>query len=68
MPGPAAISDGWRKSSFSQGAGECVEFARAASGEILIRDSKNPGGPMLTFTAGEWRAFLAGVRNSEFEV
>ncbi|MFI6601883.1 DUF397 domain-containing protein [Nonomuraea sp. NPDC050536] len=62
------MSEPWRKSSFSAGAGECVEFARGATGEVLIRDSKNPGGPLLTFTPGEWRAFLAGVRNSEFEV
>jgi len=57
----------WRKSSFSNTNGECVEFAPVAGG-VLIRDSKNPSGPVLTFTQGEWRAFLAGVRHAEFEV
>ncbi|MEU7002800.1 DUF397 domain-containing protein [Nonomuraea sp. NPDC046570] len=57
----------WRKSSFSNTNGECVEFARVADG-VLIRDSKNPSGPVLAFTPGEWRAFLAGVRQSEFDL
>ncbi|MGY0060772.1 DUF397 domain-containing protein [Streptomyces sp. LZ34] len=26
---------------------------------ITVRDSKNPGGPRLHFTATAWRAFLA---------
>ncbi|MEO3889215.1 DUF397 domain-containing protein [Nonomuraea sp. B5E05] len=64
----ADLSDGWRKSSFSSGAGECVEFARGAGGEIMIRDSKDPSGPALVFTPREWRAFVKGVRNDEFDV
>ena len=38
----------WRKSSFSAGDVNCVEVAHAPT-EILVRDSKNPFGPMLTF-------------------
>lgn len=40
----------------------------AAAGEPLrfLRDSKDPEGPVLAFTPGEWDAFLAGVRNGEF--
>lgn len=34
----------------------------------MVRDSKNPGGAVLAFTTGEWRAFLAGVRNAEFDL
>ncbi|TDD21053.1 DUF397 domain-containing protein [Nonomuraea diastatica] len=67
MNGPV-LSDGWRKSSFSAAAGECVEFARGGSGEIMIRDSKDPAGPALVFTPGEWRAFAKGVRNGGFDV
>jgi Domain of unknown function (DUF397) len=26
-----------------------------------------PGGPVLRFTAGEWQAFLGGVRTGEFD-
>lgn len=41
----------WRKSSRSGGSGECVELGRAGGprrpGSGAVRDSKNPGGPML---------------------
>ncbi|MGW5681743.1 DUF397 domain-containing protein [Nonomuraea sp. NPDC003754] len=58
----------WRKSTFSHAAGECVEFARSADGGVMLRDSKNESGSVLAFTPGEWRAFVAGVRNAEFDV
>lgn len=50
----------WRKSSYSSN-GNCVEAAKTAGG-VVVRDSKVPGGPRLTFTAAEWAAFLAGVK------
>jgi hypothetical protein len=34
---------------------------------VAVRDSKDPTGPMLLFTPLEWRAFLAGVRDGEFD-
>jgi predicted secreted Zn-dependent protease len=55
----------WRKSSASD-SGNCVEVAIKA-GVILLRDSKDPAGPVLTFTESEWAAFLVGVRNGEFD-
>ncbi|MFI6321327.1 DUF397 domain-containing protein [Nonomuraea sp. NPDC050556] len=63
----AAEVDAWFKSSFSQPSGECVEILRSAD-SIRVRDSKDPSGAVLTFTHGEWRAFLAGARNAEFDV
>jgi hypothetical protein len=63
----------WRKSSRSSD-GACVEVAfdqRPASlhnPHVLVRDSKDPHGPVLTFTAQEWAAFLAGVRDEEFDL
>ncbi len=57
----------WRKSSYSNGAGGmCVEIADVDGG-VLVRDSKNPSGPVLAFTDGEWDAFLAGARDGEFD-
>jgi hypothetical protein len=57
----------WRKSSHSGGnGGQCVEVARNLPGVVAVRDSKNPGGPSLVVTAGEWRAFLDGVRRGAF--
>jgi hypothetical protein len=34
---------------------------------VEVGDSKNPGGPVLTYTAAEWEAFLRGVKRGEFD-
>jgi hypothetical protein len=47
----------WRKALHSMNAGDCVEVA-PANGKILIRDSKDPHGPMLEYSASAWRGFL----------
>ena len=53
----------WQKSSYSgSNGGQCVEVARNLLGVVAVRDSKDPCGPSLIVTAGEWRAFLDGVR------
>ena len=57
----------WFKSSLSFSNGNCVEVASLSGGEIGVRDSKNPEGPVLRFTADEWHAFTGGVRNGEFD-
>lgn len=51
----------WRKSSRSNGGGECVEVATNLPGVVAVRDSKDPDGPMLAVTAADWRTFLAGL-------
>jgi hypothetical protein len=55
----------WRKSSHS-GANGCVEVLHGDD-QVAVRDSKDPSGPVLRFTPREWRAFLAGVRDGEFD-
>lgn len=56
----------WRKSSYSgNNGGGCVEVAQR-SAVVAVRDSKDPGGPKLTFSPEEWRAFVAGVKAGEF--
>ena len=54
----------WRKSSRC-GSNACVEVAEV-DGRYLVRDSKNPEGPVLSFTPEEWTAFVAGVEAGEF--
>ncbi|WP_330232045.1 DUF397 domain-containing protein [Nocardia sp. NBC_00508] len=56
----------WFKSSYSGSQSDCVEVAWLAEGSVGLRDSKNPTGPALVFTPGEWEAFTAGVNNGEF--
>lgn len=55
----------WRKSRRCDSA-TCVEAA-SLDGDILLRDSKDPDGPTLRFTREEWSAFLAGVKNGDFQ-
>jgi hypothetical protein len=57
----------WIKSSLSFSNSNCVEVASLPDGEIGVRHSKDPEGPVLRFTAGEWSAFLDGARNGEFD-
>ncbi|MEU6560244.1 DUF397 domain-containing protein [Nocardia nova] len=57
----------WFKSSRSTATKECVEVAFLDSGLVGVRDSKNPGGPALVFTPGEWDAFSGRVQAGAFE-
>jgi Domain of unknown function (DUF397) len=57
----------WVKSSLSFSNSNCVEVASLPDGEIGVRDSKDPDGPVLRFTADEWHAFLGGARKGEFD-
>ena len=46
--------------------GQCLEVARDLFGIVAIRDSKDPDGPKLIVSSGEWRAFINGVQQGEF--
>ncbi|MEU9078452.1 DUF397 domain-containing protein [Kitasatospora sp. NPDC048538] len=54
----------WRKSSYSgNDGGNCIEVAPGSlPGAVPVRDSKDPHGPVLTFPAASWQAFVASVR------
>ena len=57
----------WIKSSLSNGNNTCVETASVKQDEILVRNSRDPEGPVLAFTKAEWVAFIAGVKAGEFD-
>jgi hypothetical protein len=59
----------WRKSSYSGGDNNCVEVGATGAG-IAVRDSKQPRGDALSFSAAAWLAFTGSisrpsVRNSQ---
>ncbi|WKX72400.1 DUF397 domain-containing protein [Streptomyces sp. XD-27] len=60
----------WVKSSYSDGSGgQCVEFSRDlthAHGVVPVRDSKDPHGPALVFSADSWSSFISAIRRGEF--
>ncbi|MEE1773504.1 DUF397 domain-containing protein [Streptomyces sp. JV185] len=59
----------WFKSSYSDNGGACVEVAVnlvAPCGVVPVRDSKNPGGPVLNVPAASFASFVAGVRDGGF--
>lgn len=58
----------WRKAAYSASNGSCVEVAPLPDGGVAMRDSKDPAGPVLQFTAAEWFAFLHGAKRGEFDL
>ena len=52
----------WRKSTYSNNGGSCIEVARAAPDIVAVRDSKDPHGPKLTFSPDVWRRFADRVK------
>jgi len=66
-PAPDLAHAGWRKSRHSASEEGCVETAFLPDGRVAVRDSKDRGGPALIYAPREWRAFIAGVKDGEFE-
>ncbi|WP_344973881.1 DUF397 domain-containing protein [Streptosporangium fragile] len=68
----------WRKSSLSGSGQNCVEVRLADTAStaaepttdadrlFLVRDSKDPDGPVLSFTPSEWDAFITGIKGGAF--
>jgi predicted secreted Zn-dependent protease len=46
--------------------GACIQVA-AQGEQIVIGDSKNPKGPILTYSRTEWDAFANGLRQGDFD-
>jgi Domain of unknown function (DUF397) len=55
----------WRKARRSIANGDCVEVA-PTNGQIACRDSKDPGGPILSYSSDAFRAFLIAVKEDGF--
>jgi hypothetical protein len=73
MPAPDLSRVTWRKSSYSNGSGgSCVEIAVLVGvqdeHDIAVRDSKDPQGPVLTFTARQWSYLTAAIKAHELNL
>ncbi|MFU8850480.1 DUF397 domain-containing protein [Micromonospora sp. SL1-18] len=55
----------WRKSTRSGSSGNCIEVA-APSQVVMVRDSKDRQGPVLSFTAHQWTGFVQGIKAGTF--
>jgi hypothetical protein len=67
IPADQLVSARWRKSEASNPSGSCVQVAELGDGAIAMRNSRYPSGPALIYTRAEIAAFLAGVKNGEFD-
>ena len=61
------VAAAWRKSSYSNSQGNCVEFAALADGSVAMRNSRDPQGPALVYTRAEIEALISGVKEGEFD-
>ncbi|RDI67799.1 DUF397 domain-containing protein [Nocardia pseudobrasiliensis] len=57
----------WRKSTFSNPSGNCVEVADMPNGLVAMRNSRDPEGAVLVYTRPEIDAFLRGAKSGEFD-
>jgi len=63
----ALLGATWRKSSRSGALGNCVEVAPVSNGQVAVRNSRYPSGPALIYPRAEVAAFVAGVKDGEFD-
>lgn len=61
------INGPWVKSRKTEANGQCVELALLPTGSVAIRNSTDPDGPALLFSALEMDAFLDGAKKGEFD-
>lgn len=55
----------WR-TAVKSASTNCIKVSRR-NGVIVIADSKNPRGPVLSYTLDEFDAFLDGAKKGEFD-
>lgn len=51
----------WRKSSYCK-TDDCVEVCKVG-GTVLLRNSRDPQGPILKFSTEDWATFIEETRN-----
>ena len=57
----------WRKSRRSNPSGDCVEFATLRTGQIAVRNSRDPAGPLLLCGREEVAALVQAARRGHLD-
>jgi hypothetical protein len=60
------LGGGWRKASRSVNNGQCAEVASTRSA-VLVRDSDNPSGLVVSYPVRAWQDFLARTKTGKFD-
>ena len=57
------LTPDWAKSSYSDpNGGDCVEARQPGASSVQVRDSKDPAGPVLSFSSDCWNAFTTAIQ------
>jgi hypothetical protein len=60
-------TSGWRTSSYSQGANDCMEITTEVPGWVSVRDSKlGTNSPVLAFPVSQWHTTLTATTTNEY--
>jgi hypothetical protein len=47
-------------------SGACIKVARHGD-SVVLGDSEQPDGPVVSYTMAEWKEFIAGVKLGDFD-
>lgn len=61
------VRDEWFLPTRSSDSNQCVE-TRFTDDAVQVRNNLRPGAGTATFTHEEWRIFVAGVRDGDYDV
>ncbi len=57
----------WRKSSYSDAGGNCVELAALTGGGSAVRDSKSPSAGAVHLSAATHNAWITALKQGRFD-
>lgn len=68
--GQKVDEDGFKTSneSWFTGIRWCCVSVKVSDDKVQVRDTKDPSKATLVFDHDEWKSFVAGVKNGQFDV